>query len=615
MKNSRRAALLTVSSLILALSPASCLARSGLKLTPVDIGKVEVAGEIGRRIDVTIANNALVLNADRDFLLPFREKNRQGGYIGLGKFIDSLVRFAAYSHDEKVLALKKHVVRETLATQEQDGYLGTFVLPRRMWHLWDIHEMGYLVLGLTADYTYFREQPSLDAARRLADYILERWSSDPGRTTEGWISVYVATTGLEEAMLSLYEQTDDKRYLDFCVRHRKLADWKTPLIEGRWGNLEGHAYYHLCHCLAQLRLHMLGGGDGLMTQSRRTLDFLLGADGLLAPGLCGYQECWHSNQQGFYKLGETCATAYLLRWLDALLQIEGRSLYGDIMERSIYNGLFAAQSPDGRRLRYYAPFEGPREYFSGDTYCCPCNFRRIIAELPGLVYYGCDDGVAVNLYTPSSAVVNLRDGLSLKIAQETDYPNSGTVVVRLDPSEPARFPVSLRIPRWCETARIRINDGATETTARGGSFCKVARQWRPGDKITLEMPMSFRVIRGRQSQAGRAAVMRGPVLFCLNPERQENLDAETLKLLRLDPASVKLGPADDSIRPNGLTCQGLFWRPGDYNAAGPANLQLTLTEYPDPGCRWTYFLIPNPRTEILTDDELVDNMQTTEAGL
>jgi len=615
VKTSRRVALLLIPSLILTLSTTRCLGRSGLKFTPVDVGKIEVAGEIGRRIDVTIANNALVLNADRDFLMPFRQKDRQGGYIGLGKFIDSLVRFAAYSHDEKVLALKKHVVRETLATQEQDGYLGTFVPQRRMWHLWDIHEMGYLVLGLTADYRYFREQPSLEAARRLADYILGRWSSDPDRTTEGWVSVYVGTTGLEEAMLSLYEQTDEKRYLDFCVRNRKLADWNTPLIEGRWGNLEGHAYYHLCHCLAQLRLRMVRGGDGLMTQSHRTLDFLLGGDGLLAPGLCGYHECWHSNQQGFYKLGETCATAYLIRWLDALLQIEGRSLYGDVMERSIYNGLFAAQSPDGRRLRYYAPFEGPREYFSGDTYCCPCNFRRIIAELPGMIYYRCDDGLAVNLYTPSSAVMNLRDGLSLKIAQETDYPNSGTVVVRLTPAEPARFPVFLRIPRWCEKARIKVNEGATETTARGGSFCTIARQWRPGDKITLEMPMPFRVIRGRQAQAGRVAVMRGPVLFCLNPERQQNLNAETLKLLRLDPASVKLGPADDSIRPDGLTCRASFWKPGDYNAAGPAGLQLTLTEYPDPGCRWTYFLVPNPRTPILADDELISNMQTTEAGL
>jgi hypothetical protein len=594
----------------LVLWAAACAAGTDCVLTPVDIGRVQVGGEIGRRIDITIENNALVLDADNDFLLPFRQRDRQGGYIGLGKFIDSLVRFAAYSQNDKVLALKQHVVREAIATQEEDGYLGLFTPQRRMWHLWDIHEMGYLILGLTADYEYFREDASLQAARHLADYIIRRWSDDPERATSGWISTYVATTGLEEAMLALYRQTGEKRYLDFCIEHRKLPDWDTPLIEGRWGNLEGHAYYHLCHCLAQLRLFMLQDDPALLRQSQRTLGFLLRGGGLLAPGLCGYHECWHSNQQGFYKLGETCATAYLIRWLDALLQIEGRSLYGDIMERAVYNGLFAAQSPDGRRLRYYSPLEGPREYFSGDTYCCPCNFRRIIAELPGMVYYRRNGGVAVNLYTQSSAALNLQDGITLEISQETDYPNSGTVVVGLKPSEPCRFPLYLRIPHWCDTARITVNGDETEMTASKGSLCCIARRWRPGDTVTLNMPMSFRAIRGRKSQTGRVAVMRGPVLFCLNPERQRDFDAATMKLLRLDPASLKLGDADDSIRPGGMTCRASFWQPGDYNAAGPANLQLTLTEYPDPGCQWTYFLVPNPRTTILEDDELIAGSAT-----
>jgi len=205
-------------------------------------------------------------------------------------------------------------------------------------------------------------------AGKLADYIIRRWSEEPDRTTDGWISVYVATTGLEEAMLALHEQSGDKKYLDFCINHRKLPDWNVGIIEGRWGNLEGHAYHYLCRCLAQLRLNNIQPDPRLLTRSRETLDFLLKGDGLLIPGLCGYHECWHSNQQGFFKLGETCTTAYLIRWLDALLQVEGDSLYGDVMERAIYNGLFAAQSPDGRRLRYYAPFEGPRIYFDGDTY-------------------------------------------------------------------------------------------------------------------------------------------------------------------------------------------------------------------------------------------------------
>ena len=576
------------------------------KVAPLNIDQVTIDGEIGRRIDITINNNALVLDADKDFLLPFKQRNRQGGYIGLGKFIDSLVRFAAHTKNEKVLKLKKHIVNETIKTQEEDGYIGIFVPQKRMWQLWDIHEMAYIVLGMTGDYKYFKEKSSLEAAGKLADYIIRRWSVDPNRKTNDWISVYVGTTGLEEAMLALYEQTGEKRYLDFCVNHRKLPDWNTELIQGRWGNLEGHAYYHLCHCLAQLRLHNIQPNPRLISQSRKTFDFLVRQDGLLIPGLCGYQECWHSNQQGFFKLGETCATAYLVRWLDTMFQIEGESIYGDIMERTIYNGLFAAQSPDGRRLRYYAPFEGPRVYFDGDTYCCPCNFRRIIAELPGMIYYHRNEGLAINMYARSSATLNLQKGLSLEVHQVTDYPNSGNVVIGLKPSKPIRFPLYLRIPRWCEKANITINGDTTKMTAGGGSFFMVSRKWKAGDEVRLQMPMPLRLVKGRKSQAGRVAVMRGPMLFCLNPERQKDFDPEIMRLMWLDPTSLKLSGKDDSIRPNGLTCEAKFWNPNNYNAAGKANIKLILTEYADPGCKATYFLVPNPKVDVLTDDELIE---------
>ena len=591
--------------LVLLVSTSRAPAAGTGPFTPVDIIRVKVEGEIGRRIDNTINNNVLVLDADKDFLRPFQRRDRKGGYIGLGKFIDSIVRFAAYSNDEKTLALKEHIVEEAIKTQQNDGYIGICVSEARMWSLWDIHEMSYIILGLTTDYKYFREQSSLRAAKKLADYIIRRWSDDPTRETDGWISVYVATTGLEEAMIALHEQSGEKQYLDFCINHRKLPDWNVGIIEGRWGNLEGHAYHYLCRCLAQLRLNKIQPDPRLLTRSHETLDFLLKEDGLLIPGLCGYHECWHSNQQGFFKLGETCATAYLIRWLDALLQIDGTSLYGDVMERTIYNGLFAAQSPDGRRLRYYAPFEGPRAYFDGDTYCCPCNFRRIIAELPCMIYYRCQGGIAVNLYAESSAAFSISDDLSLELRQVTDYPNSGNVLIHVTPSKEARFAVRLRIPRWCNQATAIINEQTEIVTTEGGSFLAIERTWRPGDRIKLEMPMTWRLIKGRKSQAGRVAVMRGPMLFGLNPDRQENFDPDIAPLMLIDADSFKLSNPEDSVRPGGLACKARFWNPNNYNAQAKADMRLVLTEYADPGCRATYFLVPNPKAKILQDDELM----------
>ena len=48
--------------------------------------------------------------------------------------------------------------------------------------------------------------------------------------------------------------------------------------------------------------------------------------------------------------------------MDERLRMTGDTHSGDIMERAIFNALFAAQSPDGRKIRYYTPFDGPRTY-------------------------------------------------------------------------------------------------------------------------------------------------------------------------------------------------------------------------------------------------------------
>ncbi len=75
-------------------------------LTPIGLDEIKVAGEVGRRLDLIVNKNLLALDAENSFLVPFRQRNQPQGYVGLGKLIDATVRFAAYTKDEKVLALK-----------------------------------------------------------------------------------------------------------------------------------------------------------------------------------------------------------------------------------------------------------------------------------------------------------------------------------------------------------------------------------------------------------------------------------------------------------------------------------------------------------------------------
>ena len=571
---------------------------------PIDLNQINVGGEIGRRIDVTIKNNLFALDIDRDFLSPFQKRDRKDGYIGMGKLIDASVKFSAYSKSEKVLALKNHLINEIIKGQEPDGYIGMMVKESRMWGFWDIHEMGYIILGLTNDYHYFKEKRSLEAAQKVADYIIERWAMMPKDWGDHIISTYVAVIGLERTLIALYRETGDQRYLDFCVRQRALPEWNLGIVIGRRNLIEGHEYAYLARCMAQLEMFQFLPDKRLLNQSRRAINFMTAQDGMSITGAVGQWEIWTDDQDGRRGLGETCGTAYQIRLFDTFLRLEGKSYHGDVMERMIYNTLFGAQSPDGRKIRYFTPLEGNREYFDRDSYCCPNNYRRIIAELPMFVFYLAAKGVAVNLYTSSEARIALNDGVTLNIRQETNYPTSGKITLYLDPSVPSMFPLQLRIPGWCNLATASINGIQWKKPIVSGKFISLDRIWAAGDQVVLEMQMPFRLVLGRKRQSGRVAVMRGPVVFCLNPDQKDSLqtkDAADLTGIMIDSASLKL-LTDNSIHPDGVACSVKAGNEG-FAIGVSGELSLTLTEFTDPAGKAVYFRLPD--YSVAVPDELL----------
>jgi alpha-galactosidase len=575
-------------------------------LMPVDLRQVRLAGEIGRRIDLTVKGNLLKIDIEKDFLTPFRGGNYtgmndgSGPFTGLGNLINSTVCLAAYTENEGLLARKKHLVDETIKTQGQDGYIGMLPPGKRTWGLWDIHEQGYIINGLVTDYRLFDEQRSLDAARKLGDYLIRRWPTKPTEWAKQLpCSEDLAVTGFDRNLLMLYAATDDRRYLDFCVQQLKTGEWNLDIIIGRRPPILGHVYSYLSHCLAQLELYRFQPDDKLLGPTRRAIDFMTAKDGMAITGGVGQDECWTNDQNGRGNLGETCATAYQVFFFDSLLRLQGDSRWGDLIERMLYNAAFGAQSPDGRRIRYYTPFEGDRVYFDFDTYCCPNNFRRLMGILPQLIYYRTDKGVAVNMYTTSQVTFDDSNDCSIVVKQETDYPSSGRVTLHVTPSRPATFPLLLRIPRWCAKASVAINGKPSDTPAQIGSFMKIEREWKSGDTVALDLPMEWRIIAGRKTQAGRAAIMRGPVIYTFNPSINPGIDASKIDRLVLISSSIEPVIASDSVRLGGTACRVK----GDYDKADKAVLTLTLTEFPDPDGKWIYFRLQD--SNVAVDDELL----------
>ena len=110
---------------------------------------------------------------------------------------------------------------------------------------------------------------------------------------------------------------------------------------------------------------------------------------------------------------------------------------------------------------------------------------------------------------------------------------------------------------------------------------------------------------GRKRQSGRAAVMRGPVVFCLNPAQDQSLrnrDGADLGYIVLDPTSIADSPGGDAGRPGSTACR-LEAGQGGTGVAFCSGLSLRLTEFPDPAGQATYFRLPDLRAAV--PDELL----------
>ena len=334
-----------------------------------------------------------------------------------------------------------------------------------------------------------------------------------------------------------------------------------------------------------------------------------GRGGLLVTGSCSEGEHFTYNQNGAGMIGESCVTAYMLRWLDSLLRLEGDMHYGDIMERTIYNALFAANSPDGRHIRYFTPFTGEREYDLRDCFCCCGNYRRAIGELPAKVVYRTPEGgIVLNLYTNMKKTFTVAEK-SVTLQEKTAYPNNGDVTISVESADPLAFPLSFRVPHWCEKVTVKVNEEvpielASDQCEKG--LFTLRRTWKTGDVVRISMPMEWRLVRGRAVQEGHVALMRGPVVFGFSKEQ----NAELLKKfpqprdLVVDPKTIGVPEPDTHIRPDGQKVRVKAWTNPECTGE---QVEVVYTEFTDPADIAVYFKVPNlndTQPIRLMDDEL-----------
>jgi len=250
---------------------------------------------------------------------------------------------------------------------------------------------------------------------------------------------------------------------------------------------------------------------------------------------------------------ESCAAIAYALWQHRLALLTGESRYADVLELALYNSVLSGISLSGDRFFYQNPLASgngaQRSKWIGLS-CCPTNLARIIPQVGGLAYATSRDGIYVNLYVAGAATIRTATGAQVKLTQRTEYPWDGQVQIEVTPDKAAEFELALRIPGWAQgqpvpsdlykfaasevaPVQLQVNDQAVDAKSGKDGYVHLRRRWQAGDKVTLNLPMPVQRVRAHENvkaDTGKVALMRGPVVYCLEAVDHSGADLASLAL-------------------------------------------------------------------------------------
>ena len=123
-----------------------------------------------------------------------------------------------------------------------------------------------------------------------------------------------------------------------------------------------------------------------------------------------------------------------------------------------------------------------------------------------------DGGVAAISYAPCCVSALVAGGVPVTLTVDTEYPFGECAILNIEPAQPARFPVRLHVPRWCDRPELKVNGERVEITDRTDGYFTVEREWQHGDSLYVTFPMPLLV---EQRGQGAVSIQRGPLVYVL----------------------------------------------------------------------------------------------------
>ena len=495
------------------------------KLMALEPSQVKLTGWLGGRVAKNEADRLLQVDL-APLLAGYRSRPGSHPWIGehIGKWLHAGTLAWQNTGDDRLKGKLAGAVRDLVACQEPDGYLGTYEKTQRFGLYpgadWDVWSHKYNLLGLLTWWQYTKDGAALISCRRMGDLLCATFGTGPGQKSINAAGTHVgmAATSILEPMILLHRATGDRRYLDFC-RYITDVAWdetsgagilKTLTTIGKVNKTaNGKAYEMLSNLVGLCELHRETGEKRFLTPVLRAWDDIV-ENQLYLTGTMSWGEHFHDDHvlpnTPRNSVGETCVTVTWLQLCGQLLRLTGEAKYAEEIERAQYNHLAAAQRPDGREWCYYTALEGTKPYGPGIS-CCVSSGPRGMALAPQSACFTQDGGrTLVVASTDSFAATVTLGSVPVRVVQKSPLPEPGSLRLTLAPERPVAFAVKRRVPAWAEGEVPGWNTAPS-------------RLYRSPATLSLPLRFSPKTAQGRFSNRGRTARILGPFVLARQNDR------------------------------------------------------------------------------------------------
>lgn len=493
-------------------------------------------------------NVKVLLNYEPDrFLATFRKEaglepkgEHYGGWESssiaghsLGHYLSACAMMYQSTNNTEFLERVNYMTDELAAVQEAagDGYIGAFPGGKRVfeeevakgvirassfdlngiWAPWYTHHK--ILGGLRDAYHLCGNEKALGIAVKFADWI----EGVVGHLDHDVVQEMLICEfgGMNEVLAELYGQTGEERYLKLSrVFHdNRILDSLAMGVDILPGK---HANTQIPKVTGLARRYELTGNTEEKETALFFFDRVVNYHSYVTGSNALNEHFGHPGQLndrlGPYT-GETCNVYNMLRLTDHIFRWDASPQAADFYELALFNHILASQHPENGRVTYhinidrggYKSFQDPFEFT-----CCIGTGMENHAKYNENIYYHNDS----NLFVTQFIASELRwEEKGLVLRQETGYPEEQGTELTFGCSGPVDLALNLRYPQWAEKGmEILINGRAVSFDNQPGSFVRVERTWKSGDKIVIRIPFSLKM-EAMPDNDNRVALKYGPLVL------------------------------------------------------------------------------------------------------